>query len=184
MFKSLKQKLFGKVDEIQVVQEEIAEKENIEKTVEESTEKTSQDLQQQSVNLESVKEEDFLDLKLTQSIQAEYKDVISKLDSVVELVEENTEDMNTYESLQQESELVVDDSELNIVEETTAEMNQFITNSKEMLIADSEEIKKNSDTFLINEGMFDLNSQLHNAKLIIEDTDIPQAVTKQDVLEK
>lgn len=185
MFKGLKEKLFGNEEEdfkeqIEVI---VEQKEVVEEVhIEEVYEKTSNDLQNESIDIEQITEEEFLDLTTTREIQANYDEVISKLDEVVELVEEKTTVMNTYEALQEESNLVVEDIELNILEENTAEINNFMHDSKEMLIAESDEIKKNSDTVLINKGMFDLNSQLHNAKFIIEDTEIPEAVTKEEVL--
>lgn len=187
MFKGLKQKLFGSEEEdfkeeIEVIVEGEVNVDVVH--IEEECEKISNNLQNESINLEQITEEEFLELNATRDIQANYNDVINKLDEIVESVEERTVAMNTYEALQEESGLVVEEAELNILEENTAEINNFMHDSKEMLIAESDEIKKNSDTVLINQGMFDLNSQLHNAKFIIEDTEIPQAVTKEEVLNK
>ncbi len=187
MFKSLKNKLFGGNEQIaEEIEVELEENEiTAEVNEESSNEMTSNDLQEQSVNLEEVVEADFLALNATREVQVKYEEVLNKLDSVVNLVEENSINMNTYESLQHDSNLLVEEAEIESLQaKETADLNRIVKESKEMLQAESDEIKKNSDTFLINEGMFDLNSQLHNAKLIIEDTDIPQAISKQDVLEK
>ncbi len=187
MFKSLKNKLFGGNEQIvEEVEVELEEKETTAEVNEESSnEMTSNELQQQSVNLEEVVEADFLDLNATREVQAKYEEVLNKLDSVVNLVEENTSELNTMESLQHDSNLLVEEAEIESLQaKETADLNRIVKESKEMLQAESDEIKKNSDTFLINEGMFDLNGQLHNAKLIIEDTEIPQAISKEDVLTK
>lgn len=185
MFKGLKEKLFGSEEEgfneeIEVIveQKKIVEELHIEA----ESEKTSNNLQKESLDLEQITEEEFIDLSTTRDLQANYDDVISKLDEMVESVEQQTVTMNTYEALQEESGLVVEEAELNILEENTAEINNFMYDSKEMLMAESGEIKRKSDTYQINAGMFALNSQLHNAKFIIEDTEIPQAVTKEEAL--
>ncbi len=182
MFRSLKNKLLGIQEPIEVIQESSNQREEpsdqIEELVEEeSYEKTSNDLQQESVNLEVVNEDDFLDMRTTRSMQLEYKDVLSKLDSMVERVEPKEVELTTIEKLQLESNFISGESETEDINE-----DEIFDIQKEKLIAEGQFIKKNSDTFLINEGMFDLNSQLHNAKLIIEDTEIPQAVTKEQVL--
>ncbi len=188
MFKSLKNKLFGGsnqvVNEIEV-ETKVEEPIEVANTGDSVNKMTSNDLQEQSVNLEEIVEADFLDLNATKEVQAKYEEVLTKLDNVVSLVEENTSELSTMESLQHESNLLAYEAEIESLQaKATADLNRIVKESKEMLLAESDEIKKNSDTFLINEGMFDLNSQLHNAKLIIEDTEIPQAISKQDVLDK
>lgn len=173
LFNGLRSKLFGPKEIVQVEQEEIKVD-----SIEDSSEVSSDELQLEKIELEEVSETLVLEHRNTDSIKAEYEDVISKLDSMASLVEDTTSEPNTLEQLQQEG-----NSILKEVNETT-DIEQFVKEHKQVLIEDSENIIKNSDTYQINEGMFDLNSELHNAKLIISDTNIPTAITKEDVLHK
>lgn len=190
MFKGLKTKLLSVVSpsdhtpgtvEIEVDVQASAEQTEVDEVTESVYQKTSNDFQQESIKLEPIGEEDFLDLRTTQSIQLEFKDVLAKLDQVTNLVEEQKVELSTLDKLKLDSKMI--DSEVHS-QSLIDDVNSVDILDLELLKKDASQIKRDSDTYQINEGMFELNSELHNAMLIIEDTNIPTAITKEQILNK
>ncbi len=174
MFKNLKDKFFKKEDrEIEVTTEEVIADEQVE---EQEPIQIEEEIIVEEVTSEEENEE-IIQLRDTQSIRVEFEEVINRLDQVVGLVENETIEISTIDLLQHESSILIEEE---IAADNTQKLIKF---EKEMLLDEADDIKKNSDTYLINEGMFELHSQLHNANLIISDTNIPKAISKQDVLE-
>lgn len=187
MFKGIKTKLLSVVSpsdhtpDMVEIEVDVQEQTEVDQVTEPVYQKTSNDLQQESINLEQINEDDFLDLRTTQSIQLEFKDVLAKLDQVTNLVEDQKVELSTLDKLKLESKMLDSESHnQNLIDDVTS----IDILDLEVLKRDASQIKKNSDTYQINEGMFELNSELHNALLIIEDTNIPTAITKEQILNK
>lgn len=187
MFKGLKTKLLSVVSpsdhtpDMVEIEIDVQEQTEVNQVTEPVYKKTPDSSQQDSINLEEVSENDFSELCTSQTTQREFKEVLARLDKVTSLVEEEKVELSTLDKLKIGSKMLDSELDNQNLSEAETSVNTF---DLEALKRDASQIKRNSDTYQINEGMFELNRELHNAMLIIEDTNIPTAITKEEILNK